>query len=93
MDKSEIYKNKTVKKFNNNRNVWTGYIKEHKDYGDIKRKVLNIINSKNFIYSKLVHIVIDGKVLLKKIVGLYGDNIITIENEYISIDNIDDIYI
>ncbi len=93
MNKSEIYKHKVSKKINNNRYVYNGCDKHISFDNDIKRKVKLIINDKNFIYSKLVHIVIDNKIILKKIIGLYGNNIVTIDNEMIPLDNIDDIYI
>lgn len=92
MNNSEIYKNKTFKEFNNNRYVYNGCCKKV-NYGDIKKKVESIIYDNNFIYSKLVHIVIDKKVMLKRIIGLYGNNIVTIDNEYIPINDIDDIYV
>lgn len=98
MDKPKMYHNKINKEFHNNRIVYTSYdnktIKANNlDITDIRNKINRIINSNNFIYSKLVYIVINGDTIMRKIVGLYGDNLITIDNEYIPISNIENIYI
>ncbi len=92
MDKSEIYKNKITKKFNNNKYIYNSAIDNIKNNSDVRGKINNIIKDNNFIYSKLVHIVINKNIVLKKIIGIYKDNVVTIDNEYIPISSIDDIY-
>ena len=98
MDKPKMYQNKVNKEFHNNRLVYTTYdknkvsVNDSININDIRNKINKIINSNNFIYSKMVYIVIRGEVIMRKIVGLYGDNLITIDNEYIPITNIEDIY-
>ena len=98
MNKPKMYQNKVNKEFHNNMSVYTSYGNNNKvvnniDSGDIRKKINNIINANNFIYSKMVYIVINGSIIMRKIIGLYGDNLITIDNEYIPITNIEDIYI
>ena len=98
MNKPKMYQNKVNKEFHNNMSVYTSYGNNNKvvnniDSGDIRKKINNIINANNFIYSKMVYIVIIGSTIMRKIIGLYGDNLITIDNEYIPITNIEDIYI
>ncbi len=97
MDKPKMYQNKVNKVFHNNKEVYTSYDKKivnnNIDINDIRKKINSIINANNFIYSKMVYIVINGEVIMRKIIGIYGDNLITIDNEYIPISNINDIYI
>ena len=101
-EKPKMYQNRINKEFHNNRVVYNSYDKDNKtndiynevvDSNEIRKKINNIINANNFIYSKMVHIVIGGETITRKIVGLYNNNLITIDNEYIPIDNIKDIYI
>ena len=99
MDKPKMYHNKINKEFHNNRLIYTSYDNNNKilnnsnNINDIRKKINKIINSNNFIYSKLVYININGNNIMRKIIGIYGDNLITIDNEYIPISNIEDIYI
>ena len=97
MDKAKMYQNRVDKVFHNNKEI---YMTSDNNYNnvvftsnEIRKKINDIINSNNFIYSKLVHILINGKVVLKKIVGIHGDNLVTIDNEYIPLSNIEDIYV
>ena len=92
-EKPRIYQNKTNKIFNNNREVYTSYDSNNTTNVDIRKKIKDIINSRNFIYSKLVNIVIGNEIITRKIVGIQGNNLITIDNESIPINNIKDIYI
>lgn len=96
-EKPQMYQNRVNKEFHNNKIVYTSFDKNVniKQYtGDeIRKKINSIINSNSFIYSKLVHIVINNETITRKIIGIYSNNLITIDNEYIPIDNIEDIYI
>lgn len=103
MDKKpKMYQNKVNKEFHNNKSVYVSYEENNtisKDYDKvvdsniIRKKIDEIVNSNNFIYSKLVHIVIGNETITRKIIGIYNDNLVTIDNEYIPISNIKDIYI
>lgn len=96
-EKPQMYQNRVNKEFHNNKIVYTSFDKNVniKQYtGDeIRKKINSIINSNSFIYSKLVHILINNETITRKIIGIYSNNLITIDNEYIPIDNIEDIYI
>ena len=96
-EKPQMYQNRVNKEFHNNKMVYTSFDKNVniKQYtGDeIRKKINSIINSNSFIYSKLVHILINNETITRKIIGIYSNNLITIDNEYIPIDNIEDIYI
>lgn len=94
-DKPKMYRCDTKKRFNNNKIVYASYndnnIKVY-DTNDIRKKINNIFNSDNFIYRTKVNIVIDNQIITKKIVGLYNNNLVTIDNEHIPINLISDIY-
>ena len=100
MDKPKMYQNRVNKEFHNNKTVYTSYLEEDNKVvndinleNDIRKKINNIINSKTFVYSKMVHIVIGNEVIMRKIIGLFNNNLVTIDNEYIPIVNIKDIYV
>ena len=58
----------------------------------IDQKIDNIFNDKGFVYKADVTIVTDTDTLRKRIVARNTNNIITIDNEYIPISIIRDIY-
>ena len=100
MDKPKMYQNRVNKEFHNNKTVYTSYLEEDNKVvndinleNDIRKKINNIINSKTFVYSKMVHIVIGNEIIMRKIIGLFNNNLVTIDNEYIPIVNIKDIYV
>ena len=96
MAKPELYHNKEYKEFYNNREVFMSSDRENnssiKSSNDIRKKVNDIINSTSFIYQTMVNIVIGNEIIKKKIIGIRGNNVVTIDNEYIPLDNIKDIY-
>ena len=95
-DKPQLYRNREYKDFNNNKKLYASYdkvVNSKWDTGNIRKKIDEIINANTFIYSKLVNIVVDGEIIKRKIIGVFNNNLITIDNEYIPIDSIHDIYI
>lgn len=95
-DKPKMYQNKINKKFNNNRTVYMSGDRRNTDViwesNDIRKKINDIVNSASFIYRAKVNIVLGNEIIERKIVGVYNNNLITIDNEYIPIDSIKDIY-
>lgn len=95
-DKPKMYQNTLKKVFNNNKKIFVSYNDNNSNIvsssNDIRKKINNIVNSNNFIYRTKVNIVIDNDILVKKIVGIYNNNLVTLDNEYIPIDKIRDIY-
>ncbi len=93
---SRMYQNKIDKEFNNNRKVYASYenndIEIVSDTNDVRKKINDIVNSPNFIYRTKVNIVIGNDIISRKIVGVYNNNLVTIDNEHIPIENIKDIY-
>lgn len=92
----KMYHHHENKIFNNNRKVYYGKnSKEVSDIlttNDIRKKINDIINSPSFIYRTNVSIVIGNDIIQRKIVGIYNNNLITIDNEQIPLDSITDIY-
>ena len=105
-DLPKMYHNEFNKDFNNNRYVFSSMIdKKERNNNDIElndnkindrftieQKIFNIFNSKDYIYKADVTIVTDEQILKKRIIGKNSSNLITIDNEYIPISIIRDIY-
>ncbi len=81
---STMYDRKIDKKIKlpNNKNNYT-----------IEQKIYNIFNSPNYIYKVDVTIVTDSGSSNKRIVGKTKTHLITMDNEYIPINTIRDIYL
>lgn len=95
MEKPKMYQNKINKVFHNNKLIYmSNNIKSYNPtkVNDIKNKIDNILNDSSFIYRAKVKLVINDKVISKKIIGISNNNLITIDNEYIPIESIQDIY-
>jgi len=95
-EKPKMYQNKIDKVFHNNKIVYMSS-DNNKTFdvykvNDIRKKIDEIINSSSFIYRTRVNIVINNEVISRKIIGVIGDKLVTIDNEYIPIENIKDIY-
>lgn len=104
-DLPKMYQNCFDKKINNNRCVFSSLVDKSEDRTSninnnfikndrftIEQKIFNIFNSKDYIYKADVTIVTENQVLNKRIVGKNSNNLITIDNEYIPISIIKDIY-
>ena len=96
MEKPKMYQNKINKVFHNNKLIYMSSNKKSSynpvEVTDIKNKINNIINDSSFIYRAKVKIMINDEIISKKIIGISNDNLVTIDNEYIPINNIQDIY-
>lgn len=102
----KMYKNKIDKKLNNSQLVYSTLnnnsnninispkSKEDKilDKFTLNQKIYNIFHSKNYIYKADVTIVTKNNTYKKRIIARSGNNLITLDNEYINIDDIIDIY-
>lgn len=107
-DLPEMYHNNINKNINNNKCIYSSLIKnteeentkknsnkeinKKNDWFTIEQKIFNIFNSKDYIYKADVTIVTDTQTIKKRIVGKNANNLITIDNEYIPISIIKDIY-
>ena len=92
--KSNMYHNKIDKQFTNNSIFYSTLEKNDKVFesNDIRKKIQNIFNSNDYIYRVYVHILLDSGLITRKVIGIYNNNLVTIDNEYIPISNIKDIY-
>ena len=101
----DMFHNNINKKIDNNKKIYSSLIdndknKENRSIKDlnkidrftIEQKIFNIFNSNDYIYKADVTIVMEGGEFKKRIIGKNADNIITIDNEYIPISKIQDIY-
>lgn len=92
----KMYHHHENKEFTNNREVYYGHeTVSHNDIfttNDIRKKINDILNSPTFIYRTTVNIIIGNDIIVRKIVGIRNNNLVTIDNEYIPIENIKDIY-
>ena len=101
----KMYHNKIDKNINNNERVVSTLNNDNIIYNTnnsfinnrnnltVEQKIVNIFNSPNYIYKIDVVIVTDKNKEVKRIIGKNKNNLITMDNEYIPINTIRDIYI
>lgn len=104
----KMYRNKIEKEICNNEKIFsTIYNKsndikitteenikvEKKNNYTVEQKIAKIFNSPNYIYKIDVVIITEKEKTNKRIVGKTKTNLITMNNEYIPINSIKDIYI
>ena len=94
--KPKMYQNRGSKEFHNNREVFRSNDRDNfrqvLSSNDVRKKINDIISSPSFIYQTKVNIVLGNEVIVRKIVGIFNNNLVTIDNEQIPIDNITDVY-
>lgn len=102
-DLPSIFANKIDRKIENNKTCCVTHkddkreaeeIKEYKGIRigkNINDKINDIFNSPKYVYKADVIITTNDGEQIKKIVGKNGNNLITMENELINIDTINDI--
>jgi hypothetical protein len=100
----KMYQNKINKDIKNRQEVYSSLTKNDErtmpkklnddfyNHYTIEQKIYNIFNSRDYIYKADVTIVTDKGTTEKRIVGKNKTNLITIDNEYIPISTIRDIY-
>ena len=96
----KMYHTKINKSENNIQKIYSTIGKEsdnsieERKYSNISidKKINNIFNAKDYVYKADVTIITDTDTLHKRIVARNQNNLITIENEYIPISIIRDIY-
>ena len=58
---------------------------------DIRTKIINLFKSPNNVYKVKANIKIDGRVITKYLIGRTNSSLITLDDELIDIDKIEDI--
>ena len=58
---------------------------------DIRTKIINLFKSPNNVYKVKANIKIEGKVITKYLIGRTNSSLITLDDELIDIDKIEDI--
>lgn len=97
----KMYHNSIDKDINNNKKVYSTLYNKKEEYNNnyikdnytLEQKIYNIFNSPNYIYKIDVTIVTDKGKYNKRLVGKNKNNLITMDNEYIPISTIKDIYV
>lgn len=93
-----MYQNKFKKKLDNTQKVYsTLYEKrsiiDNSEVKNIEKKIIDIFKSPTYVYKVDVVIEMDDDIIDKRIIGKNKDYLITIDNEYIPIVKIKDIYL
>lgn len=96
----KMYAGNIDKDIRNNRTLYSTLINNKEEIQEevkfdrfsIEQKIFDIFNAKDYIYKADVVIVTDSGKYNKRIVGKNSNNLITIDNEYIPISIIRDIY-
>lgn len=95
----KMYQNKINKKIDSIQKVYNSFEDRTTKVSDIKygnisidKKIEDIFTSPEYVYKADVTIVTDKETIKKRIVARNKNNIITIDNEYIPISIIRDIY-
>lgn len=95
----KMYQNKINKKIDSIQKVYNSFEDRTTKTSDIKygnisidKKIEDIFSSPEYVYKADVTIVTDKETIKKRIVARNKNNIITIDNEYIPISIIRDIY-
>lgn len=88
---------KSIQQIYNSANIQNNNINTEKKeikYSNISidKKISNIFNASDYVYKADVTIVTDNDILYKRIVARNKNNLITIDNEFIPINIIRDIY-
>lgn len=99
----KVFANKIEKTINNNSKIYNSTSETDEKKPEIQnnnkvektilKKINEIMNSKKYIYKIPVKININGNEKITKIIGKNKTNIITIDNEIIKIEEINDIEI
>ena len=58
---------------------------------DIRSKIINLFKSPNNVYKVKANIKIDGRIITKYLIGRTNSSLITLDDELIDIDKIEDI--
>ncbi|MBE6153916.1 MAG: hypothetical protein E7166_06820 [Firmicutes bacterium] len=58
---------------------------------DVRRKIIELFKSPNNVYKVKANIKIDGKIITKNLIGRTNSSLITLDDELIEIDKIEDI--
>lgn len=96
MKKEKIFANKIKEKIGNNQSVCeveesNDLIIETKDNKNVEEKLNDLFNTNGYIFNTNVKIITNDKTYNTKIASRVGDNLITLDNDVIRINEIKDI--
>lgn len=93
----KVFANKIEKKLDNNSTYYKGSSEERgietekKDTQSVEQKINQIFSSPRYVYRAEVEITLVDQTIVRKIIGKNSENLITIDNETIPINDILDI--
>lgn len=82
LEKKEKQNNNIVEKYN---------LKDTIQKNDVRSKIIQLFKSPNNVYKVKANITIDGKIITKNLIGRTNSSLITLDDELIEIDKIEDI--
>ena len=95
MKKPSVFVNKIDHKLNNNEKVFTSYKEAEENFDiknvDVRKKLREIFNSPRYVYKAETIIKTNNGTIEKTIVGMNKDKLLTMDNDFINIDDIIDI--
>lgn len=96
MKKPSVFANKIDHKLNNNEEVFTSYQEKKEEVRwmseiDVRKKLKEIFNSPKYVYKAETIIKTKNGTLEKTIVGMNSNQLLTIDNGFININDILDI--
>ena len=92
--KKEIYANKITKRIDNNQNYCDVSNNSKKNISNdltVEEKINKLFNTNGYVFNIDVKIITDNKTYDTKVAGKIGNNLITLDNDVISIKEIKDI--
>lgn len=82
LERKEKQNNNIVEKYN---------LKDTIQKNDVRSKIIQLFKSPNNVYKVKANITIDGKIITKNLIGRTNSSLITLDDELIEIDKIEDI--
>ena len=80
-----------VNKEQNSKIIEKYNLKKTVQNNDVRNKIINLFKSPNSVYKVKANIKIDGKTITKNLIGRTNSKLITLDDELIDIDKIEDI--
>ena len=90
-DLPSIFANEIKKDINNSQDIFYENRSIKKSSDSVRKKINDIFSSIDFVYKKDVEITIDNKTYIKTIIGTNNGYLLTLDNESIDINEINQI--
>ena len=84
----KVFAKPIEKEMRNNEEIFYSRLKSQNEKKDILKEIDKIFGSKDFVYKSEVEITLKSGVIITTIVGKSGSNLLTLDNQKISIPDI-----